>query len=86
MKSQKLGKNILEIEVLSISNNGVWLLVKDQEYFMDFKYFPWFRDSCISHVLNVELIHGHHLYWPDLDIDLELNSLAQPENYPLVAS
>ncbi|MCG2789198.1 MAG: DUF2442 domain-containing protein [Actinomycetia bacterium] len=24
---------------------------------------------------NVQLLHGYHLYWPDLDIDLEVNNL-----------
>lgn len=80
-----LGKNILETEVLGISGNGVWLLVKDQEYFLDFQHFPWFHKAPVSQVLNVELVHDHHLYWPELDIDLELESLVSPENYPLLA-
>ncbi|WP_420886735.1 DUF2442 domain-containing protein [Candidatus Kuenenia stuttgartensis] len=25
-----------------------------------------------------------HLHWPDLDIDLEIDSLENPEKYPLV--
>jgi len=29
------------------------------------------------------LLHGFHLYWPDLDVDLEIDNLENPEKYPL---
>jgi hypothetical protein len=28
-------------------------------------------------------LHGYHLYWPDLDVDLEIDNLKNPEKYPL---
>jgi hypothetical protein len=27
----------------------------------------------------------HHLYWPDLDIDLAVESIRHPEQFPLVS-
>jgi hypothetical protein len=84
MKSQKLGKNILEVEVLNISKHGIWIYVKGKEYFLPYKEYPWFKETKVSEIYNVELIHGFHLYWPDLDVDLELESLEHPEKYPLV--
>jgi len=36
-------------------------------------------------LFNVELSHGQHLYWPELDVDLDLDRIEHPENYPLVA-
>jgi hypothetical protein len=39
-------------------------------------------DSTISHV---DLPSAHHLYWPDLDIDLAVASLTQPDRYPLIS-
>jgi hypothetical protein len=36
-------------------------------------------------LLNVELPHPHHLYWPDLDVDLAMESIDHPERYPLVS-
>jgi hypothetical protein len=36
-------------------------------------------------VLRVERPQAHHLYWPELDVDLHVDSLAHPENYPLVS-
>jgi hypothetical protein len=29
------------------------------------------------------LLHGYHLYWPELDVDLEIDDLENPEKYPL---
>ena len=34
---------------------------------------------------RVESPSPHHLYWPDLDVDLAVESLAHPERYPLVS-
>jgi hypothetical protein len=59
-------------------------MVNDQEFFLDFKNYPWFQDATIKELSNLKLIHGSHLYWKDLDIDLELDSLENLEKYPLV--
>lgn len=84
MRSQRLGKSTSKTEVLNISQNGVWLFVSNREYFMSFKQYPWFKEATIAEIQNVKLLHGHHLHWEDLDIDLELESIKSPENYPLV--
>jgi hypothetical protein len=52
---------------------------------MPFKQFPWFRDAAVGAVLNVELAGPGHLYWPDLDIDLAVDSIDHPERFPLVS-
>ena len=36
-------------------------------------------------LLNVELVAPRHLYWPDLDIDLTVESVFHPERLPLVS-
>ena len=36
-------------------------------------------------VTNVERPHPHHLYWPDLDVDLAVESIRHPDKFPLVA-
>jgi len=48
-----------------------------------YKDYPWFKEAKISEVYNVQLLHGMHLHWPDLDVDLELEALQYPEKYPL---
>ena len=85
MKSSTPGSDISEAEVVHIHAHGIWVAVGDREYSLPFKDFPWFREARISDVLNVQLHHGHHLHWPDLDVDLSLDSLEDPSRYPLIA-
>ena len=85
MKSVPHGKNISDVEVTNISKHGFWLMIRDREAFLSFDNFPWFRDVSIGELQNVTLPHPHHLYWPDLDIDLEVESLEHPDKYPLVS-
>jgi len=84
MKSQKAGKNTSVVEVQNISRNGIWVLVNDSEYFLTYRDFPWFSKATIGQIHNVEMLNGFHLHWPDLDVDLDLESLKNPEKYPLV--
>jgi hypothetical protein len=80
------GTNTLEIEVTNISTFGFWLFIKDKEYFLPFKYFPWFAKFKIEDIIDVKLLHNKHLYWEKLDIDLDIKSIEHPEKYPLVSS
>jgi len=84
MKLEKAGGNTSQVEVTNISSHGIWIYIKSKEYFMPFDEFPWFRDAKIAEIMDVKLIHKHHLYWEKLDIDLELDSLSDPQKYPLV--
>ena len=84
MKLRNPGKNILNAEVTQISVHGIWLLVQGTEYFLPYQEFPWFKDAVISKVQNVRLTGKSHLYWPDLDVDLEIESLNSLKNYPLI--
>jgi len=68
-----------------VSPHGFWLFVGDQELFVPFEDFPWFKEASIREISHVELPSSHHLYWPDLDIDLAVESLTHPERYPLVS-
>lgn len=83
MKLNKLGKNTSAAEVLGISPLGLWLLVQDKEFFLPYQDYPWFRNATVSNIYHVELLHENHLYWPDLDIDLEVQALENPEKYSL---
>ena len=85
MRSKKLGKSTSEVNVTNVSKHGFWMLVSGKEYFLSFNDFPWFRETTVSQITNVRLLQPHHLYWPDLDVDLELESIENPEKYPLIA-
>ena len=82
MKLLKRGKNI-SISVENITPFGIWIYVKKKEYFLSYRDFPYFRNQTLNSIQNVQLIHGYHLYWPELDVDLEIDNLENPEKYPL---
>lgn len=84
-KSETLGTNTSEVEVTQISKHGIWLLIQEQEHFLSFENFPWFKDAPVSAIHNVELLNEHHLYWQDLDVDVALESLVHPDQFPLVS-
>jgi len=86
MKSKARGKSTLDVEVTHISKHGFWLLLGDKELFLPFREFPWFKAAALSAILNVQLLHPGHLYWPDLDVDLAVESIEHPEKFPLAAS
>ena len=71
--------------VLIEKEYGVWLLKEDKEYFLSYEEFPWFKDAKINQILNVKEVSEGHLYWPDLDVDLSIEIIEHPENYPLKA-
>ena len=82
--SAPLGNNTLDAEVTHISKQGIWLLLKDSELFMSFTDFPWFRHAPVAAIHDVEWLNARHLYWPQLDIDVSVESIEHPENFPLM--
>ena len=83
MKSSTVGRSISKPEILNISASGIWLFVLDKEYFLPYTEYPWFKEAPVKAILNVRLLNRVHLHWPDLDIDLEVQSLEHPDQYPL---
>jgi len=57
------------LEVTNVSQRGFWVLVGGRELFLPFKQLP----------------HPTHIYWPDLDVDLSIESIEFPERFPLVS-
>lgn len=82
MKSLKHGKDTL-VSVENITPFGIWIFVKEKEYFLSYKDYPYFKDQTLGSIQNVQLLHSYHLYWPELDVDLEIDNLENPEKYPL---
>lgn len=82
MKSLRRGKGI-SASVENITPFGIWLYVKEKEFFLNYKDYPYFKNQTLNSIQNVQLIHGYHLFWPDLDVDLEIDNLENPEKYPL---
>lgn len=79
------GSAILGVEVTHISRHGFWLLVDNEELLVPFADFPWFRQATIDQLLDLERPTVDHLYWPQLDVDLSVQSIRDPSAFPLVA-
>jgi len=85
MKSEKLGLDTSQVELTNISKHGFGLLFENRELFIPFSEFPWFSRASVSAILKVERPHSDHLYWPDLDVDLCVESIEHPERFPLIS-
>lgn len=85
MKSDTHGKITSEAEVTQIDTQGIWIMIADKESFLPFEKFPWFKDAAVRAIQNVELLNERSLYWPDLDIDLAIESIEHPERFPLIS-
>jgi hypothetical protein len=80
------GDNTSVAEVTHVSRYGFWLLLGDEELWVPFSEFPWFRRATIEQITTLEWPSRDHLYWPLLDIDLSVESIRHPDRFPLVAA
>ena len=85
MSSSPLGIHTSGTEVTNVSTHGFWLLSSGKELFLSYKDFPWFKDASIGKVIAVEEVSPGHFYWPELDVDLGIQSIENPEEYPLTS-
>jgi hypothetical protein len=72
-------------EVTHISKHGFWVLLDSEELLVPFEHFPWFKKATIEQISDVEWPTPNHLYWPQLDTDLSVESIRDPLAFPLVA-
>ena len=79
------GTPISQAEITHVSKHGFWLLLADDELFLPFADFPWFRGATIEQLCEVEWPAENHLFWPSLDIDLAVESIRNPSLFPLVS-
>jgi len=80
-----LGVSTLEIEVSLVSNKGFWLLLDNEELFVTYAEFPWFKQATVDEITTIDRPSLNHLYWPMLDVDLALESIRNPTLYPLIS-
>ena len=85
MKSAALGSDSSAIEVTHISSHGIWLYVHNEELFMSYEDFPWFKKQPVEAVLNVEEPSQGHYYWPAIGVDLTKEIIQNPNRFPLKA-
>jgi Protein of unknown function (DUF2442) len=79
------GSATLEAEVTNVSKHGFWLLLGNEELAVPFAEFPWFKSATIEQLSDVQRPTPNHLYWPQLDVDLAVESIRDPSAFPLVS-
>lgn len=83
MTSSRPGGGTSTVEVTHISDHGIWLVADGEELFLPYEEFPWFRGAPPEVIYNVQESVVGHYFWPDLDVDLGLDTIRHPERYPL---
>ncbi len=72
------------VSVSMINAQGIMLSVLNHDYFISYNRIPWMKDAPIRSVLNVQMCGTEAIEWPELEVDLEIESLQHPEKYPLI--
>lgn len=72
-------------EVTHVSRHGFWLLLDQEELLVPFAEFPWFKQATIEQLSDVQWPSADHLYWPQLDVDLAVESIRNPAAFPLLS-
>ena len=72
-------------EVTHVSKHGFWVLLDQEELLVPFAQFPWFRGATIEQISDMQWPTPNHLYWPRLDVDLSVESIRNPDAFPLVS-
>jgi hypothetical protein len=75
-----------QAEVTHVSKHGLWLLLGEEELFLPFVNFPWFKAATIDQLCEVVHPTENHLYWPSLDVDLAVESIRNPDAFPLISA
>lgn len=79
------GARTFQVEVTNISGDGFRLHMGEEELFLSFFDFPWFKSATTQQLCEVQQSSADHLYWPSLDVDLSVQSIRDPSAFPLVA-
>ena len=79
------GTSTLAAEVTNVSRHGFWLLLDAEQLLLPFADFPWFRQASVDQLSDVQQPAPGHLYWPQLDVDIAVESIRNPGAFPLVA-
>ena len=85
MSSEPPGISTSKVKVTNISAHGIWLLAGEEEHFLSYKDFPWFKDASVGKILEVGEPTPGHFYWPELDVDLGLETIRHPDRFPFRA-
>ena len=74
--------SLAETQVTNIQRTGFWIIIDDKEYFIDFEDYSDFNKATVSQIHSFRRSKDG-LHWDELDIDIEIDALKNPEKYPL---
>jgi len=80
-----MAPTVFREDTSSNSDKGFCLLLGDEELFVSYEEFPWFKKATMEQISSVEWPTPDHLYWPLMDIDLSVESIRDPGKFPLVS-
>ncbi|MDR0757344.1 MAG: DUF2442 domain-containing protein [Tannerella sp.] len=72
------------VDIRLITSSGIIVSVSGCDYYISYDRLPWFRDAKVSDIFNVKMCGSDGIRWEAIDVDLEIESLIHPEQYPLV--
>ncbi|MEI7990526.1 MAG: DUF2442 domain-containing protein [Chloroflexota bacterium] len=82
------GKTIFHSEVTNVTRNGFWILMDEsgiwKEYFVSFRDYPSFEHASVEQLCAMQQIGTNHLHWAEIDEDIEIDALREPEKYALL--
>lgn len=69
------GATTLGADVTTVSSHCVWMLIDDEELALPYSEFPWLKAATTQQVFNVLRPGADHPHWPDLEVDLSVESI-----------
>lgn len=58
-------------EITNILPFGFWILIDDNEFFIDYKQYPMFYNARISEINDFSIDAMGNFHWESLDVDIE---------------
>ena len=71
-----------KVEVTRVSSRGIWLKAHNRKFFLSYYDFPWFKNKPMQAVLHVEESLPGEFYWPEININLSIETLLSPHRFP----
>ncbi len=84
--SEQNGTTTSSVRVLTITNKGILLSLSKGDFFLSYDNYPWFYNAKVEDVFDVKMDGNDAIRWDKLDVDLEIDSILEPQKYPLIAN
>lgn len=73
-------KELMIVEVLGLTSEGIRLYAQGEVLFLSFELFPMFMGAPVEAVFNVLPLGTEGVIWPELEIDLTIDSIRYPDH------